>query len=132
MNLIDLLVEQRMAAAIARGEFDHLPGAGAPLQFDDDLLTPEETRLTNRILKNAGALPPVIEKWRELRAMRQQARSAADNDAQRHMRLRILALDMALESLRGSSAVIPKEYRRQLAERLAGQDDPPDSDDLAG
>ena len=44
MKLLDALVEQRIAAAAARGEFDELPGAGAPLHFEDDPLVPEEVR----------------------------------------------------------------------------------------
>lgn len=58
MRLLDALVEQRIAAAAARGEFDDLPGAGAPLTLDDDALVPEEVRVANRILKNAGFVPP--------------------------------------------------------------------------
>ncbi len=58
MRLLDALVEQRIAAAAARGEFDDLPGAGAPLSLDDDALVPEEVRVANRILKNAGFVPP--------------------------------------------------------------------------
>ncbi len=31
----------------------------------------------------------------------------------------MLALDMALESLRGNCTVVPLEYRRRIAERLS-------------
>jgi len=49
------LAERRIEEAIARGEFDDLPGAGRPLELDDlDPLVPEELRLACRILKNAG------------------------------------------------------------------------------
>lgn len=34
MSYIDLIVEQRIAAAMARGDFDDLPGAGKPLDLD--------------------------------------------------------------------------------------------------
>ena len=67
MRLLDALVEQRIAAAAARGEFDDLPGAGAPQALDDDLLVPEEVRVANRILKNAGFVPPAVEQLRALR-----------------------------------------------------------------
>ncbi|PFW66835.1 hypothetical protein COL27_29310, partial [Bacillus sp. AFS075960] len=49
MRLLDALVEQRIAAAAARGEFDDLPGTGAPQALDDDLLVPEEVRVANPI-----------------------------------------------------------------------------------
>ena len=49
------LAERRIEEAIARGEFDDLPGAGRPLELDDlDPLLPEELRLAYRILRNAG------------------------------------------------------------------------------
>ena len=52
------LAERRIEEAIARGEFDDLPGAGRPLDLDDeDPLLPEELRLAYPILKNAGCLP---------------------------------------------------------------------------
>ena len=36
MSIFDILAEQRIAEAFRRGEFEHLPGAGRPLVFDDD------------------------------------------------------------------------------------------------
>jgi hypothetical protein len=55
--MMEFLVEQRIAEAIARGELDDLPGAGRPLDLDDDAHVPEEMRLAYRILKNAGYAP---------------------------------------------------------------------------
>jgi hypothetical protein len=54
MLLFELLAEQKIAAAISRGELDDLPGAGKPRELDDDALVPEDMRLACRILKNAG------------------------------------------------------------------------------
>ena len=42
MKLLDALVEQRIAAAAARGEFDDLPGTGAPQVFDEDANAPPD------------------------------------------------------------------------------------------
>jgi hypothetical protein len=55
MKLLDALVEQRIAAA-ARGEFDDLPGAGAPLALDDDALVPREycRRIAERLSERVG------------------------------------------------------------------------------
>jgi hypothetical protein len=52
------LAERRIEEAVARGEFDDLPGGGRPLELDDvDPLLPEELRLAYRILRNAGFSP---------------------------------------------------------------------------
>ncbi|MEA3116457.1 MAG: hypothetical protein QOG58_6256 [Caballeronia sp.] len=119
MKLLDALVEQRISAAAARGEFDNLPGTGEPLEFDDDALVPEEVRVANRIMKNAGFVPPAVEHLRALRDLQSEACSSEDPATRRKLQAKMLALDMALESLRGSSTVVPLEYRRRIAERLS-------------
>ncbi|PXW27681.1 DnaJ family domain-containing protein [Paraburkholderia caballeronis] len=122
MKLLDALVEQRIAAAAARGEFDDLPGAGAPQELDDDVLVPEEVRVANRILKNAGFVPPAVEQLRALRDLECELATVGDDKAgQCRLRARMLALDMALESLRGGPMVVPHEYRRRIVERLSGR-----------
>ncbi len=67
MHIFDLLAEQRIADAVARGELDDLPGAGRPLDLDDDPMVPEDLRLAYRILKNAGLVPPELELRRQIR-----------------------------------------------------------------
>ncbi|HTR07426.1 MAG TPA: DnaJ family domain-containing protein [Paraburkholderia sp.] len=119
MKLLDALVEQRIAAAAARGEFDDLPGAGAPQELDDDLFVPEEVRVANRILKNAGFVPPAVEQLRALSDLAEELAKVGDKAAQCRLRAHVLALDMALESLRGGPMVVPHEYRRRIAERLS-------------
>lgn len=119
MKLLDALVEQRIAAAAARGEFDDLPGAGAPQELDDDLLVPEEVRVANRILKNAGFVPPAVEQLRSLRHLQEELNAAGDRATRCRLQAKLLALDMALESLRGEPSVVPREYCRRIAERLS-------------
>jgi hypothetical protein len=55
--MFDAIAERKIAEAIAAGELDNLPGAGRPLDLEDDLLIPEELRMAHRILKNAGYSP---------------------------------------------------------------------------
>ena len=119
MKLLDALVEQRIAAAAARGEFDDLPGAGLPLDLDDDVLVPEEVRVANRILKNAGFVPPAVEQLRALRDLQNELNAVSDRAARCRPQAKMLALDMALESLRGGPMVVPREYCRRIAERLS-------------
>ena len=62
----DWVAEQKILEALARGELDDLPGAGRPLELDDDALVPQDLRLAYRILKNAGFVPPEVEARREI------------------------------------------------------------------
>jgi hypothetical protein len=61
MLALELIAELKIAEAAARGEFDNLPGAGRPLDLAEDPLVPEEQRMANRILRNAGFKPPEVE-----------------------------------------------------------------------
>lgn len=69
MNPLDLLAERKIEEALARGELADLPGAGRPLDLDDDPLVPEDVRMAYRILKNAGFVPPEVEQIREISAL---------------------------------------------------------------
>lgn len=70
LSVFDILAEQRIAEALRRGEFDHLPGAGRPLVFDDEPLLSAEQRMANHILRNAGVAPPEIGLRKEIAALR--------------------------------------------------------------
>jgi hypothetical protein len=71
--MLDFLVEQKLLEAVSRGEFDDLPGAGRPLDLDDDALVPEDLRLAYRILKNAGFVPPEVQTLNEIAALERLA-----------------------------------------------------------
>jgi hypothetical protein len=60
------IAEEKIAAAMEAGEFDDLPGAGRPLELDDDQGVPEDLRLAYKMLKNAGCLPPELLDRREI------------------------------------------------------------------
>src|SRR4051794_34304047 len=62
------ILEQRIAAAEAEGLFENLPGAGRPLQLDDDSMVPEEDRVGYRLLKGSGFAPPWIELQKQILA----------------------------------------------------------------
>lgn len=66
MLALDLLAEKKIAEAIERGELDDLPGAGRPLDLDDDALVPEDLRLAYRILKNAGYVPAEVDELNQI------------------------------------------------------------------
>ncbi len=55
------IAEQRIEAAIEAGEFDNLPGAGLPLQLEDDSLIDPEWRLAHHLLRNAELAPAWVE-----------------------------------------------------------------------
>lgn len=114
------LIERRIDEARRQGAFDDLPGAGKPLNLDDDRLVPEELRAAFRVLKNAGYVPSEVEALRDLDAMLRVAVDAAgDSPEAKRAGRRLLALSVALEA-RGAAITTGAglEYRRALLQRF--------------
>ena len=90
--MLDFLVEQRLQEAVSRGELDNLPGAGRPLELDDDPLIPEDLRLAYRILKNAGFAPPEVEDLKQIGQLEALVQEGEGDAAVRAKAVRKLAL----------------------------------------
>jgi hypothetical protein len=119
MLTLDAIAERRIREAQERGEFDDLPGAGAPLELDDDALVPEELRAAYRVLKNSGFLPPELEICREIRDVEQLLRRVADDDERARLMSRInFLLGRGAAGRRHGDLRIDQEYFERLAERL--------------
>lgn len=107
MNFLDDLIRE----AIARGEFDNLPGAGRPLPPDDDAHTPEHLRLAHRLLRENGLAPDWILEGRALDDEAAALRAAARRLCAAHAG----ALQAA------SAAAMPAIARRDADAAWAGQ-----------
>jgi hypothetical protein len=120
------LVERRLEQAAARGELSNLPGAGRPLELDDDPLVPVESRIANRVLKNAGLVPRDLLDLIELRRLIGSA-GAPDIEGgagQRSAsgRLRALLLQLEAAGRHATAARAWQDYEAAVAERLARAD----------
>lgn len=95
MNL-EMLMEQRIAEAIARGE---LPppekGRGQPLSLDPYFAAREEDRVAFSILRNSGHVPQEVDWLREMGALRTSLEVEADPEQRRRMRERLAELETA-------------------------------------
>jgi hypothetical protein len=129
LKALNDLVESRIEKAVASGDFDNLPGAGRPLALDTDPMVPEELRAAYRVLKNAGFVPPEVEKIREAADLRaalvaacDELAGSQDNDTRR-MHRRLAAVSLALQE-RGvdlSQAGQGRYYHRSML-KLAGHE----------
>lgn len=115
------IAEQRILEAIARGELDHLPGAGAPLVLDDDSLVPPEMRLAFRVLMNAGYVPEEVRLRREISDFEAVMRDPGGDPAQRRALKRLALLKARLAARRGREPGFHLEarYREKLLNALA-------------
>ncbi len=78
--LIDL-INQKIVAAEAEGEFDNLDGAGKPLPECDD----PENALVNRLIKESGGVPEFVSLSRELERLRAELRETGDRSKRREI-----------------------------------------------
>jgi len=69
-------VEDKIKEAIARGEFDNLPGKGKPLDLDAYFATPEHLRMGYSILKSADIIPEEIELLRQIEDLKKSLDSS--------------------------------------------------------
>ena len=99
-RVFELLAERRIAEALARGDLEHLPGAGRPLVFEDELFVSPEQRMVNHILRNAGFTPPEIGLRKEIAALRAEIEGLAPDDARRcALRRRLAMLIIQLQEI---------------------------------
>src|SRR5690348_8149962 len=87
-------VRDALQEAIQRGDFDHLPGHGKPIDLttDDNPFVPEDSKLSYRILRNAGFAVP----WIEARKDIDRLRAKLDRDVNLH-EARVVVLKNSLE-----------------------------------
>ncbi|HVP89371.1 MAG TPA: DnaJ family domain-containing protein [Casimicrobiaceae bacterium] len=110
--LLDELAEARIEEAIAAGAFDDLPGAGRPLELDEDRFVPEELRAAYRVLKRAGFVPPEVEARKEISSLVTLIGTLDEGPERRHA-LAKLAFIQARLDVRGSG--LGRMRRRRAA-----------------
>jgi hypothetical protein len=119
MLTLDAIAERRIREAQERGEFDGLPGAGAPLDLNDDALVPEDLRAAYRVLKNSGFLPPELEVHREIREVEELLRRVDDDGQRMQLVSRInFLLGRSAAGRRRGNLRVDQDYFAKLAERL--------------
>lgn len=114
------IVEQKIRAALERGELADLPGQGRPLDLPADPLVPEDLRVAYRILKNGGFVPPELEVRNEIYDLEQLIRGM-DTGPERSKALRKLHLlnTQLAASQRGGNLQVEAEYYAKLVERFS-------------
>lgn len=120
MLTFELIAERRIREAQERGEFEDLPGVGAPLDLGDDTLVPEDLRVAYRILKNAGFLPPELDSHREMREIEQLLHRIEDETERARLLSRInFLLSRGAAGRRHGNLRVEQEYLERVAERFA-------------
>lgn len=119
---IERLAEEAIVRHMREGGFDNLEGKGRPLPEEDLSLVPEDLRMAYRILKNAGCLPPELEREKEIRTALDLLSGLADErERYRQMqRVNFLIRKLNLGRNRPVDRELPELYYGRMVERMAG------------
>jgi hypothetical protein len=98
---LDWLVDEMIRDAMARGEFDNLPGHGKPQNLDSYFAVPEDLRMAWSVLRNAGYLPEEVQLMKEIAALKERL-ALAPRDADRaklkkELDEKVLSLNVVME-----------------------------------
>ncbi|MFS0562373.1 DnaJ family domain-containing protein [Terribacillus sp. 179-K 1B1 HS] len=122
MDLISLLAEERIKKAEESGEFRNLPGTGKPLVLEDLSGVPEDMRMSYKVLKNAGYIPPEMELQKEIVALRDLLRACTDDSERADYRKRIsekeIQYEALLQKLKRNSPSALNQYRERIENKL--------------
>src|SRR5690348_12439656 len=72
------IAERKIREAMEEGAFDHLEGAGKPLDLSENPFEDPSDRLANRLLKNNGFAPDWIEEAKEIAAESRRLRALGE------------------------------------------------------
>ena len=124
MFLFEKLAEERIIAAMQRGELSGLAGEGKPLPAEDDLsLVPEDLRMACKILRNAGFTPPEIPLYREINNLVQSGAEPSNGDDSpdtRRRKLMCLMLQLSGYRDRYMNLALQDEYYRKVLKQISG------------
>jgi DnaJ homolog subfamily C member 28 len=112
-------IEEQIAEARERGEFDNLRGFGKPLRFDDDDFYAGDKALAYGLLKSHGFAPAEIELAKEIRTGSERAEAKLERLRQRGRTLRACRLPPSANEKRAYNSSVEKtavEYEQTLRE----------------
>jgi hypothetical protein len=86
MNHWESLVDRKVKEVIGDGNISHLPGAGKPLDLDDDTNTPEHLRLAYKIMRDHDVMPDWVGKLQILNQLEDKLHKQINIRADRYLR----------------------------------------------
>jgi len=122
MRHFEQLAEERILAAMQRGDFEDLPGTGKPLPDEDLSMVPEELRMAYRILKNAGFAPPEMDLRRQINRLESQLVAEIDAGKRQQQAKKLFCLFQQMNDChqRLMHLSLQEEYYQRILQRLAG------------
>jgi hypothetical protein len=105
------IAERKIREAMEEGAFDHLEGAGKPLDLLDNPFEDPSLRMAHRLLKNNGFAPGWIEEAKEIEAESRRLRAHSD-DGTDAFRCRVAALNCRILAFNLKAPSLSLQKRR--------------------
>lgn len=97
--MLEKFVGERIREAMARGEFDNLPGQGRPVDLTEYFQLPEDLRVAYTLLRQHNIVPEEVRLLRDLGELRARREACADPDQRAELARAINHKQMALNVL---------------------------------
>lgn len=104
------IAEEKIREAMAKGEFDNLPGKGKPIDHSAYFAAPADMRLGYSMLKSNGFVPEEVDLLKEIDALQTEADEALEPERKRRLSREVNAVRLKLDLLREAK----KRQRRSL------------------
>ncbi|MEA3569394.1 DnaJ family domain-containing protein [Paenibacillus phoenicis] len=118
MDMLSWLAEQKIAEAMARGEFDHLPGKGKPLKVEDLSGVPEDLRMAYKLMKNAGYVPEEIQLQQEMVRLTDLLAACEDEPERQALKKRLTEQELRLNMLMSERGLSTNPAFRQYEDAI--------------
>jgi uncharacterized protein YutE (UPF0331/DUF86 family) len=97
-------IDEKIKEAIAKGEFDNLPGKGKPLDLGAYFAAPEDLRMGYSILKSAEIIPEEMELLKQIEGLKKSLDSCTSQiekkAIQKQLSEKITSFNMRMERYR--------------------------------
>jgi len=123
MNIFSKIADRKITEAMMNGEFDNLSGKGKRLELEDETWIPEDLRITYRLLRNAGYVPPEIELRNEIISLKNLL-DTLDDDKERLKKMRELNYRIMKLNLSRKKPLILEDfplYEERVVEKFVSQ-----------
>ena len=121
MHGFEKIIEERIKEAQQKGEFDDLPGRGAPIVLEDDSHVPEDLRLAYKVLKNGDCLPPELALKKEIRQMEDMLDGIPD-EKEKYRQIKKINYKVMQLNIMGNRSPLLEEteiYYKKVLDKLA-------------
>jgi len=123
MDIIAMIAEDKIKAAIEKGELDNLPGKGKPLVFKDDYPgMSNDMKMAFRMMKNAGFIDDKTAVHKELLNVNDLIRLCDDNrvktEEEKKASVKEQLFDDVMKKRRGKEELNFGKYAQKIYQKL--------------